>query len=245
MEKLGTREMARCKNAARAISSNEIRNLYADSAGRCQNPSCLKPVLVRTANKTRVNVGEMAHIIAASPKGPRANSAVDPSLLALEQNLILLCLICHKIVDSEEEAYPIELLKDWKSSHEARISTAFGAHSFERCEDARSAIESLLRSNRVTFETFGPHSETAWNPLSDAVEIWRVRVREVIIPNNRMILKVLDSNAHLLSSIEMMTLEKFRVHVDEFERKHVFGATSSSVPKFPEEMNEMLRREGA
>ncbi|MFF8031571.1 hypothetical protein [Streptomyces sp. NPDC016626] len=165
--------------------------------------------------------------------------------MALEQNLILLCLICHKIVDSEEDAYPVELLKKWKSAHEARISTAFGACSFDRREEARSAMESFLRSNRVTFETFGPYSETAWNPLSDAVDVWRVRVREVIIPNNRMILKILDSNTHLLSSGEMVTLEKFRVHVDEFERKHVFGAISSSIPKFPEEMNEMLRREGA
>ncbi|MER6086462.1 hypothetical protein [Streptomyces bluensis] len=161
--------------------------------------------------------------------------------MALEQNLILLCPICHKIVDSEEEAYPVELLKNWKISHEDRIAAAFGACSFDRREEAHSALESFLRSNRVTFEAFGPNSETAWNPLSDAVEVWRVRVREVIIPNNRMILKVLDSNTHLLSSAEMMTLEKFRVHVDEFERKHVFGATSSSVPKFPEEMNEMLR----
>lgn len=233
--------MARCKNAARAIGANEIRNLYADAAGRCQNPSCLNPVLVKAANRARVIVGEMAHIIAASPKGPRANSVIDPSLLALEQNLILLCLICHKIVDSEAGAYPVELLKNWKSSHEARISTAFGACSFDRREEARSALESFLRSNQVTFEAFGPHSETAWNPLSDAVEVWRVRVREVIVPNNRMILKILDSNTHLMSSVEMVVLEKFRVHVDEFERKHVFGATSSLVPKFPEEMNEMLR----
>lgn len=233
--------MARCRNAARAIGANETRNLYADSAGRCQNPGCLKPVLVRAANSARVNVGEMAHIIAASLKGPRANSAIAPGLLALEQNLILLCLICHKIVDSQESAYPVELLRSWKNSHESRISNAFGARSFDRREEARSALEPFLRSNRATFEAFGPHSESSWDPLSDAVEIWRMRVREVIIPNNRMLLRVLDCNTHLLSPVEMMVLEKFRIHVDEFERKHVFGATSSMIPQFPDEMNSMLR----
>ncbi|OPF79308.1 hypothetical protein VT50_0216630 [Streptomyces antioxidans] len=236
--------MARCKNAARAIGQNDTRNLYADAAGRCQNPSCLNPVLVRAENSVRVNVGELAHIIAASPKGPRGDSVIDPSALALEQNLILLCLVCHKIVDSEESAYPVELLQTWKSSHEARISSAFGARAFDRCEEARYTLESYLRSNRSTFDAFGPNSESSWNPLSDAVDIWRVRVREVIIPNNRMILRLLDFNTHLLSSAELTVLEKFRVHVEEFERKHVFGAMSSSVPRFPEEMNEMLCREG-
>ncbi|MFG2969885.1 hypothetical protein ACGFZS_42100 [Streptomyces sp. NPDC048288] len=182
----------------------------------------------------------MAHIIAASPKGPRANSALDPRVLALEENLILLCLICHKIVDSQEVQYPVELLQDWKSSHEARISSAFGARSFDRREEARSVLEPILHQNRATFDAFGPYAESSWNPLSDAVEIWTTRVREVIIPNNRMILRVLDFNAHLLSSAEIMLLERFRIHVDEFERKHVFGAISSSVPQFPEEMNQLL-----
>ncbi|MFH9671473.1 hypothetical protein ACH4L5_04180 [Streptomyces sp. NPDC017405] len=160
--------------------------------------------------------------------------------MALEENLILLCLICHKIVDSQEVAYPVELLQSWKSSHEARISNAFGARSFDRREEARRVLESLLRQNRATFEAFGPYSVSSWNPLSDAVEIWATRVREVIIPNNRMILRLLDSNMHLLSPVETMVLERFRIHVDEFERKHVFGAISSSVPQFPEEMNELL-----
>lgn len=232
--------MAGCKNAARAIGANDIRNLYADSAGRCQNPSCLSPVLVRAVNKARVNVGEMAHIIAASPKGPRANSAINPSALALERNLILLCLICHKVVDSQEAAYPVDLLRSWKSSHEERISGAFGVRSFDRREEVRSVLEPYFRSNRATFEAFGPDSESSWNPLSDAVDVWRVRVREVIVPNNRMILRILDSNVHLLSSVEVAVLEKFRIHVEEFERKHAFGATSSAVPRFPEEMNQIL-----
>lgn len=232
--------MVKCKNAARAIGANDVRNLYADSAGRCQNPSCLSLVLVRAVNNARVNVGEMAHIIAASPKGPRANSAINPSVLALEQNLILLCLICHKVVDSQEAAYPVELLRSWKSSHEERISGAFGVRSFDRREEARSVLEPYFRSNRATFVAFGPDSESSWNPLSDAVDVWRVRVREVIVPNNRMILRILDSNVHLLSSAEITVLEKFRIHVEEFERKHAFGATSSAVPRFPEEMNQIL-----
>lgn len=65
-------------------------------------------------------------------------------------------------------------------------------------------------------------------------------MREVIVPNNRMILRILDSNVHLLSSAEITVLEKFRIHVEEFERKHAFGATSSAVPRFPEEMNQIL-----
>lgn len=233
-------KMKRCKNAARAIGANDIRNLYADSAGRCQNPSCLNPVLVRATNKARVNVGEIAHIIAASPGGPRANSAINASALALEHNLILLCLICHKVVDSQEVAYSVDLLQSWKSLHEERISSAFGVRSFDRRDEARSVLEPYLRSNRATFEAFGPDSEFSWNPLSDAVDVWRVRVREVIIPNNRMILRSLDSNVHLLLSVEVEVLEKFRMHVEEFERKHVFGVTSSAVPRFPEEMKNIL-----
>ncbi|MFD7732047.1 hypothetical protein ACFV6F_16870 [Kitasatospora phosalacinea] len=233
--------MAKCKNAARAIAANTVRNLYADAAGRCQNPECLSSVLIRAKNGIRVNVGEMAHIIAASNGGPRPNPQADPNDLALEENLILLCLKCHKLVDSQESAYPIDLLASWKSQHEDRISQAFGVHVFATRTEARSKVEHYLDRNRATFETFGPYSDSAGDPYSDAVEIWHKRIHDVIIPNNRILLAIADANVDLLDPDERRILEKFRIHAEEFERRHIFDTPSTATPRFPMEMNNIFR----
>ncbi|MFD9355407.1 hypothetical protein [Streptomyces sp. NPDC060031] len=182
----------------------------------------------------------MAHIIAASPQGPRASDYIEGEVLAQEDNLVLLCLVCHKIIDSEDSAYPPELLHGWKRLHSSRISDAFDARPLSDRVEARGAIERYLQSNRATFDGFGPNSETAGDPFSDAAEIWKVRVREVIIPNNRMILRIVDANSTLLRPDEVVTVERFRIHVEEFERRHVFDMPSTAVPQFPIGMNELL-----
>ena len=105
-------------NPARNISQNTIKRLYGLSGNVCANPNCRKPLI--TENN---HIGEIAHICAASPDGPR----YDPNMTDDERrsidNLLLLCESCNKLVDNNAEKYPVSELKKWKNNHEGFVSS--------------------------------------------------------------------------------------------------------------------------
>lgn len=105
-------------NPARNISQNTIKRLYGLSGNVCANPNCRKTLI--TENN---QIGEIAHICAASPDGPR----YDPNMTDDERrsinNLLLLCETCNKLVDRNAKDYPVSVLKQWKNNHEGFVSS--------------------------------------------------------------------------------------------------------------------------
>lgn len=83
---------------------------------RCSNPSCqvLTTAAKSNDNDSITNIGQAAHITAASKGGPR----YDESLLKKDRssisNGIWLCSNCASLIDREPEKYTVELLKEWK-----------------------------------------------------------------------------------------------------------------------------------
>ena len=65
-------------------------------------------------------IGEICHIYALSPNGPRGQGGLTEKELNSIDNLILLCRNHHAVVDGQPETYTAELLKQWKEEHEAR-----------------------------------------------------------------------------------------------------------------------------
>jgi hypothetical protein len=70
-----------------------------------------------TANDGESVVGDEAHIVAQSGKGPRAG-LIPASEVDLYENLILLCKVHHKLIDDQPATYPVELLRAMKRDHE-------------------------------------------------------------------------------------------------------------------------------
>jgi 5-methylcytosine-specific restriction endonuclease McrA len=65
------------------------------------------------------DLGQMAHVIAQSPAGPRGNSAGGGDAY---DNLILLCPTCHREIDKTPSGvFSGFLLHSWKKEHEERI----------------------------------------------------------------------------------------------------------------------------
>ena len=94
--------------------------LWVKAGGRCEFKGCNKMLWQNGLTLSDGNFAEYAHIIAASIDSPRGtNNSV--SLQTNFDNLMLLCSVCHKEIDSRPEKYPIELLKKWKKEHEERI----------------------------------------------------------------------------------------------------------------------------
>ncbi|WP_133253113.1 MULTISPECIES: hypothetical protein [Haemophilus] len=94
---------------------------------RCSNPDC--QVLTTTAKSNDhnniTNIGQAAHITAASKGGPRYDESLSPKDRASISNGIWLCSNCASLIDREPDKYTAELLKEWKE---------------KSCEDTRSNL---------------------------------------------------------------------------------------------------------
>jgi hypothetical protein len=213
--------------------------LFAASGGYCQNPGCSRELFIDYPEK-RIHVAEMAHVFAANDEGPRANAALSEEERGAFENLILLCSLCHTIIDKAPEVYPDPVIIAWKRAHAEKLRSLFGVNLFGKRSDALAAIERTLRENRQIFEDYGPHIEDAKNPESGAAERWNRKVLQKIIPNNTRVLAQLDANKHLLNGNELDTLEKFRQHIDDLQARHIEGYREGA-SRFPAGMSDILK----
>ena len=104
-----------------AIPLAQQRKLLQRSGNMCAFPDCR---LLLTAEGTPedpvVVLGEIAHIVAESPSGPRGQSRLTAKQRNAYPNLILLCNQHHQLIDSEGAlaTYTVERLTAMKEDHE-------------------------------------------------------------------------------------------------------------------------------
>ena len=98
----------------------------------------------------------MAHIIAASGGGPRANTTLVKADKGSYVNLILLCVNCHTTIDKAPVDFPDGTIREWKRKHVERIHSLFGAVEHPDRASARKAIEPALTENRAVFDRYRP-----------------------------------------------------------------------------------------
>src|SRR5690242_19998701 len=103
-----------------------IKQLFALSGNICANPEC-----TNLLTKGDTVLGEICHIEAAEPDGPRYNSKSNDEYRRSFENLMLLCTTCHTIIDRNEDLYPVEQLRIWKAEHERKFK-----HSQFKISDA-------------------------------------------------------------------------------------------------------------
>jgi len=146
-------------------------------------------------------------------------------------------------VDKAPLEFSDSLLVSWKTSHRDRIDELFGVATYESRVEARSAVKPMLDGNRVVFKNYGPHREENENPESELALIWRRKVREVIMPNNQKLLRILDRNRALLSASEVGVLEEFRQHCDDLTKRHTGDFAVVGGKTFPSGMDLLLKDE--
>jgi hypothetical protein len=102
--------------------------VWARAAGRCQYAGCNRLLIgeqisgARNANKSYV-----AHIVGDSPDGPRGDPVLSPKLAHDPDNLMLVCDEHHRVIDREMvDAHSVDVLREMKRRHEARIHTVTG-----------------------------------------------------------------------------------------------------------------------
>ena len=92
------------------ISLKTVKQLFAMCANRCSHPGCSQAMVTDSG----IVVGEICHITACRPKGPRYNPNLSDDERDSFANLILLCPTHHKLADDDKARYTPDLLRDLK-----------------------------------------------------------------------------------------------------------------------------------
>jgi hypothetical protein len=108
--------------------SAATKRLIAQRAGYvCAYPNCMAPTSgPSTDGKRAVNVGEAAHITAASENGPRYDATLTPEQRQDAENGIWMCSTHATLIDRDVDRYPTETLRDWKFESEDRALKMLG-----------------------------------------------------------------------------------------------------------------------
>ncbi len=97
-------------------SLKTVKRLFAASRNLCTFLACGSPLVEASGTIT----GEIAHIRASSPNGPRYDSTQSDEDRHGFGNLILLCGRHHTVIDTELDEYPVSVLEKMKREHEAK-----------------------------------------------------------------------------------------------------------------------------
>ena len=116
---------------------------------QCSNPDCPNHATIGPglAEDATINLGEAAHICAASPGGPRYDPAMTVKQRTGIANGIWLCQRCAGLIDRDERQYTRELLENWKQQAEQRAHQRLtgAAQAVDSPSFAIAEIEAVVR----------------------------------------------------------------------------------------------------
>lgn len=96
------------KTDTRSYFDKDLKLLWGLAAARCACKKCRVECVAEGTAKDRAAIfGKIAHIVAHSDTGPRADPSYPKKLRDKYENLILLCGNHHDIVDVQENTYTV------------------------------------------------------------------------------------------------------------------------------------------
>ena len=119
-----------------------VKRLFALSRNRCAYPKCETPIV---NPRTDTITGDNCHIKAQNPGGPRYDSNQTEDERHAFENLLLLCKVCHRIVDDRPDIHTVELLRELKEMHERN-------GDIELSVDAARMAQRLHAANQVSIQ---------------------------------------------------------------------------------------------
>lgn len=137
-------------NGPRNYTAGTEKALFRLAKGTCYEPDCMKPIIENVDGEPIVAV-EIAHVSGAKPGSARYDELMTDVQRASFNNLILLCVPHHKLVDRiRPDDFPIETLMKWKQANEPDEGT-----SMLRALTESSLEESLAR----VMKDLGPYRD--------------------------------------------------------------------------------------
>lgn len=219
-----------CKYGRAKLKDDDDRRLFSESAGTCL--LCQQSLFPLSRGGRSIPIVERAHIVAHSPSGPRGTAPIKVDVDE-PANLVLLCPTCHTKVDKAPADYPAESLHELKGRRAAAVARVGGLVIFTTRADARAAAELLLRRNRTTFERFGPDREDGSFSTLEGPDKWRELVLAEIVPNNEVLVAMVEVNAALTTDADHQAAELLRAHTRDLGAKHRGEPLLAPAPRFP------------
>jgi len=126
MSGTGKRRSAVSRVARSSIPDRTVITLFVQAGGRCEFDGCNQYLLEHHVTKDAGNFAQQAHIVAYSSAGPRGQKGANPADPNALENLMLLCPVCHKLVDDNPDDWPVSVLRKFKIAHEDRVHMLTG-----------------------------------------------------------------------------------------------------------------------
>lgn len=126
------------------ISELDRKKLYALSGNQCYYPDCKERVYNL---EEEASVGEICHIHAVNPGGPRFDAKLSEEEINSFENILLLCPTHHSYIDKNKEKYPPAFLIKLKREHEEKFYHNSG--KFEELFEEREGKIDALQLNEL------------------------------------------------------------------------------------------------
>ena len=228
-----------------AISEKSIKLLWSNAAGRCSFTDCNVRLTVEQAARSAPHtLGEMAHIKGKNMGSNRYDDAQTYKQRDSYENLILLCPNHHTLIDKteNEETFSVDVLLKMKSEHETGISRRLDTVQISDVEELKDQIAICLAENHQAWLQYGPLSENARkNPHSDEIyAIWLSERLSTIVPNNRVIVGLLNDYRKLLGRPAQGIVSQFLSHAKSYEKWVNDEIPYQAVLRFPTEFEKLI-----
>jgi hypothetical protein len=173
-----------------------LAHLFTIEHGMCCFEGCQQNLIQADAKGYRVfDIGEAAHIVAQSPRGPRGDPGTSEMLRSDESNLMLMCPTHHMLVDKDPGTYTPEILRDMKLRKERFVQETFQKAMMNvtlvEIEDVAQHLISMPSPATADFHVVPPLEKIARNSLAD----WPREQLTLGIPRSREVGRYLIATA--------------------------------------------------
>jgi hypothetical protein len=160
------------RELARNYLQRDIKLLFGKSGMYCAFPECMNRLVApETGNDSEAILGFIAHIVAHSDIGPRADPSFPKDERDRYSNLILLCGHHHTLVDAQDAKYTVTEMKRWKREKEAwvedRLTAGMTAIRFAELEIVCRGIASGTAISSSPLTAVPPKLKMEQNELTD------------------------------------------------------------------------------
>ena len=152
----------------------DIKILYGRAASRCCFPKCRRDLVVESKKDgRRRQIGKIAHIVAHSDSGPRADSSYPKEKRDTYENWILLCGTHHDLIDALDSDYTVTDLREMKRRHETWVRDSLEKETinigFAELEVAAKAmLSATAKEPDSSFHALPPEEKIAKNNLTES-----------------------------------------------------------------------------
>lgn len=153
----------------RSYTDKTLRALLIENGPFC--PRCKKELIyvVPHDDQENTNVADICHVLPHGEQGPRAGESGTRKARNLSKNLLVLCKVCHKVVDDDPRTYTGSHLLQLKAKHvewvRRSLVTAIGRVSFQELETVTKGLLQAAASPTRVFTSLPPIEKIQRNSL--------------------------------------------------------------------------------